>query len=84
MTAIPISSVAEPYIRLRAMNHLSKGKIVIFGCGIGQPFLTTDYPAAQRAAEINADAILVAKNGTDGVYDSDPKRRTTSSTNAAG
>ncbi len=72
MTAIPISSVAEPYIRLRAMHHLAKGKIVIVACGIGQPFVTTDYPAVQRAAEIDADAILVAKNGADGVYDSDP------------
>lgn len=72
MTAIPITSVAEPYIRLRAISHLDKGKIVIFGCGIGQPFLTTDYPAAQRAAEINADTILVAKHGTDGIYDRDP------------
>lgn len=72
MTAIPISSIAEPYIRLRAMSHLANGKIVIVACGIGQPFLTTDYPAVQRAAEINADAILVAKHGTDGVYDGDP------------
>jgi uridylate kinase len=72
MTAIPISSVAEPFIRLRAMNHLAKGKIVIVACGIGQPFVTTDYPAVQRAAEIGAEAILVAKHGADGVYDSDP------------
>jgi uridylate kinase len=72
MTAIPISSVAEPFIRLRAMSHLDKGKIVIVAGGIGQPFVTTDYPSVQRAAEIGAEAILVAKHGTDGVYDSDP------------
>ncbi len=72
MTAIPINSVAEPYIRLRAVAHLVKGKIVIVACGIGQPYLTTDYPAVQRAAEINADAILVAKHGADGVYERDP------------
>jgi uridylate kinase len=72
MTAIPISSVAEPFIRLRAMSHLDKGKIVIIAGGIGQPFVTTDYPAAQRAAEIGAEAILVAKHGADGVYDGDP------------
>jgi uridylate kinase len=72
MTAIPINAVAEPYIRLRAISHLDKGKIVIVACGIGQPYLTTDYPAVQRAAEVNADAILVAKHGADGVYESDP------------
>ncbi|MEQ7009696.1 UMP kinase [Actinopolymorpha sp. B17G11] len=72
MTAIPISSVAEPFIRLRAMSHLDKGKIVIIAGGIGQPFVTTDYPAVQRAAEIGAEAILVAKHGADGVFDSDP------------
>jgi uridylate kinase len=72
MTAIPINAVAEPYIRLRAVSHLDKGKIVIVACGIGQPYLTTDYPAVQRAAEINADAILVAKHGADGVYEGDP------------
>ncbi|MET9019555.1 UMP kinase [Actinopolymorpha sp. NPDC004070] len=72
MTAIPINSVAEPYIRLRALNHLSKGKIVVLACGIGQPYVTTDYPSVQRAAEIDADAILVAKHGADGVYESDP------------
>ncbi|TCZ78297.1 UMP kinase [Paenibacillus albiflavus] len=73
MTAIPVSSVAEPYIRLKAMNHLDKGYIVIFAGGNGQPFVTTDYPSVQRAIEVECDSILVAKQGTDGVYDGDPK-----------
>lgn len=72
MTAIPIHSVAEPYIRLRAMNHLSRGRIVLLAGGIGQPYVTTDYPAVQRALEVDADALLVAKRGVDGVYDRDP------------
>jgi uridylate kinase len=72
MTAIPINNLAEPYIRLRALRHLEKGLIVLLGCGNGQPFTTTDYPAVQRAIELGADALLVAKNGTDGVYDADP------------
>ncbi|HET7658444.1 MAG TPA: UMP kinase [Bacillales bacterium] len=72
MTSIPISSVAEPYIRLRAVHHLEKGYIVIFAGGNGQPFVTTDYPAVQRALETNCEAILVAKQGVDGVYTSDP------------
>lgn len=74
MTAIPINNLAEPYIRLRALRHLEKGSIVLLGCGNGQPFTTTDYPAVQRAIELNADALLVAKNGTDGVYDADPNK----------
>lgn len=73
MTAIPMSSVAEPYIRLRAIKHLEKGHIVIFGAGNGQPFVTTDYPAVQRALEIRADVMLVAKQGVNGVYTGDPK-----------
>lgn len=73
MTAVPINTIAEPYIRLRAINHLSKNNIVIFACGIGQPFLTTDYPAVQRALELDCDVLLVAKHGVDGVYDSDPR-----------
>lgn len=72
MTSIPITSVAEPYIRLKAISHLSKGYIVIFAGGNGQPFVTTDYPAVQRAIESKCDALLVAKNGVDGVYDDDP------------
>lgn len=72
MTAIPIDNLAEPYIRLRALRHLEKGSIVVLAGGNGQPFTTTDYPAVQRAIELEADALLVAKNGTDGVYDADP------------
>ncbi|WRP08634.1 UMP kinase [Rossellomorea aquimaris] len=74
MTSIPVSTVAEPYIRLRAVHHLDKGYIVIFGGGNGQPFVTTDYPSVQRAIETNSEAILVAKQGVDGVFTSDPKR----------
>ncbi|WNI16273.1 UMP kinase [Actinacidiphila sp. ITFR-21] len=73
MTAVPIDAVAERYIRLRAMHHLEKGAVVILASGNGQPFLTTDYPSVQRALEIGADGILVAKHGVDGVYDSDPR-----------
>ena len=73
MTAVPIQSVAEPFIRLRAMRHLDRGSIVLLAGGIGQPYVTTDYPAVQRALELEADALLVAKRGVDGVYDSDPK-----------
>jgi len=72
MTAVPIQSVAEPFIRLRAISHLSKGSVVILGGGIGQPYVTTDYPSVQRALEVVASALLVAKRGVDGVYDSDP------------
>src|SRR5262249_39953282 len=73
MTAIPITSVAEPYIRLRAIHHLEKGYVVIFAGGNGQPYVTTDYPSVQRAIEVNADALLVAKQGVDGVLSADPK-----------
>ena len=74
MTAMPITSVAEPFIRLRAAGHLDRGKIVLLAGGIGQPYVTTDYPAVQRALELEADALLVAKNGVDGVYDADPRK----------
>ena len=73
MTAIPINNVAEPFIRLRAVHHLNRGMIVLLAGGIGQPYVTTDYPAVQRSLELDADVLLVAKNGVDGVYDSDPK-----------
>lgn len=63
--------IAEPYIRGRAIRHLEKGRVVIFGCGTGNPFFSTDTTAALRAAEIDAEAILLAKK-VDGVYDSDP------------
>lgn len=72
MTSISMEAVAEPYIRRRAIRHLEKGRIVIFGGGTGNPYFSTDTTAALRAAEINADAILMAKNRVDGVYDSDP------------
>ncbi|WP_230208225.1 UMP kinase [Microlunatus sp. Gsoil 973] len=74
MTAIPVQSVAEPFIRLRADAHLRAGRIVILAGGIGQPYVTTDYPAVQRALELDADALLVAKRGVDAVYDKDPNR----------
>ncbi len=73
MTAVPMQSVAEPFIRLRAIRHLDHGSIVILAGGIGQPYVTTDYPAVQRSLELDMDALLVAKRGVDGVYDSDPK-----------
>jgi uridylate kinase len=71
-TAIEIRAVAEPYIRLRAMRHLAKGRVVIFGCGTGNPYFSTDTAAVLRAAEIGAEVILLAKN-VDGVYSADPK-----------
>jgi len=72
-SAIDISEVAEPYIRRRAMRHLEKGRIVIFAAGTGNPFFTTDTAAALRALEIHAEAILMAKNGVEGVFDADPR-----------
>ena len=72
-TAIEMSRIAEPYIRGKAIRHLEKGRVVIFGCGTGNPFFSTDTGAVLRAAEINADAILLAKN-VDGVYSDDPVR----------
>ena len=71
-TAIEMRSIAEPYIRRRAVRHLEKGRVVIFACGTGNPYFSTDTAAALRAAEIEAEMILLAKN-VDGVYDSDPK-----------
>lgn len=73
MTSISMEAVAEPYIRRRAIRHLEKGRIVIFGGGTGNPYFSTDTTAALRAAEIGAEAILMAKNGVDGVYTADPK-----------
>ncbi len=72
-TAITMGQVAEPYIPLRAVRHLEKGRVVIFGAGMGMPYFSTDTTAAQRALEIHAEEILMGKNGVDGVYDSDPK-----------
>ena len=72
LSAIDVREVAEPYIRRRAMRHLEKSRVVIFAAGTGNPFFTTDTAAALRALEIHADAILMAKNGVEGVYDRDP------------
>lgn len=72
-TAIAMNQIAEPYIRSKAIRHLEKGRVVIFGCGTGNPFFSTDTGAVLRAAEINADAILLAKN-VDGVYSDDPAK----------
>lgn len=73
-TAIEMRQIAEPYIRRKAMRHLEKGRVVIFSGGSGNPFFSTDTTAALRAAEINAEIILLAKNGVDGVYSDDPKK----------
>jgi uridylate kinase len=69
-----MGQVAEPYIPLRAIRHLEKGRVVIFGAGAGMPFFTTDTVSAQRALEIRAEALLLAKSGVDGVYSADPKK----------
>ena len=74
MTAIEMRQVAEPYIRNRALAHLNKGRVCIFGFGTGNPYFTTDTAAVLRAAEINADVVLLAKNNVDGVYSADPKK----------
>lgn len=73
-TAVEMQKVAEPYILRRALRHLEKGRVVIFGAGTGSPYFSTDTTAALRASEIGADVILMAKNGVNGVYDSDPKK----------
>ena len=74
MTSLSIPEVAEPYIRRKAISHLEKGRIVIFGGGTGLPFFSTDTTAALRAAEVGCNMILMAKNGVDGVYDRDPRK----------
>jgi uridylate kinase len=76
-TAITMGQVAEPYIPLRAIRHLEKGRVVIFGAGAGMPFFTTDTVSAQRALEVGAEALLLAKSGVDGVYTADPKKDST-------
>jgi uridylate kinase len=73
-TAITMAQVAEPYLPLRAIRHLEKGRVVIFGAGAGLPYFSTDTVAAQRALEIGAEEVLVAKNGVDGVYTADPRK----------
>lgn len=72
-TAIAMNQIAEPYVRHRAIRHLEKGRVVIFAAGTGNPFFTTDTASALRASEINAEVMLMAKNGVDGVYNDDPK-----------
>jgi uridylate kinase len=72
-TAITMGQIAEPYIPLRAIRHLEKGRIVIFGAGFGVPFFSTDSVAAQRALEMHSDVVLISKNGVDGVYTADPR-----------
>jgi uridylate kinase len=76
-SAISMPAVAEPYIRRRAVRHLEKGRVVVFAGGTGNPFMTTDTASALRALEINADVLIMAKNGVDGVYDSDPRKNDT-------
>ena len=76
-TAITMGQVAEPYVPRRAIRHLEKGRVVIFGAGAGMPFFTTDTVAAQRALEIGAGALLLAKSGVDGVYNADPRKDAT-------
>ena len=75
LSAIDMQEVAEPYIRRRAVRHLEKGRVVIFAAGTGNPYFTTDTAAALRALEIGAEAILMAKNGVEGVLDGDPRAR---------
>jgi uridylate kinase len=74
LSALEIQSVAEPYIRRRAVRHLEKGRIVVFAGGTGNPYFTTDTAAVLRAAEVDAEIILMAKQGVDGVYDDDPRK----------
>ncbi len=76
LTAMPIQTVAEPYINRRALRHLEKNRVIILAGGTGNPFFTTDTASALRASEVRADAMLMAKNGTDGVYDKDPRQHT--------
>jgi uridylate kinase len=73
-TAITMGQVAEPYIPRRAIRHLEKGRVVIFGAGLGAPYFSTDTTAAQRALEVKAHVVLMSKNGVDGVYTADPRR----------
>ena len=72
-TAIAINQIGEPYLRHRAIRHLEKGRVLIFAAGTGNPFFTTDTASALRASEINAEVMLMAKNGVDGIYDDDPR-----------
>lgn len=74
LSALDVQQVAEPYIRRRAVRHLEKGRVVIFAAGTGNPYMTTDTAAALRAVEVEADVLLMAKNGVDGVYEADPRK----------
>ncbi|WP_341266357.1 UMP kinase [Candidatus Phytoplasma fraxini] len=74
MTSFPVIAVAEPYIKEKALKHLDKNRVIILGTGLGLPYFSTDTAAALRSAELNVDAILMAKNGVQGVYDKDPKK----------
>lgn len=74
MTALPIDTVAEPYIRRKAIRHLEKGRVCIFAGGLGSPYFSTDTACVLRATEIGAEIVLMAKNGTEGIYDSDPRK----------
>ncbi len=74
LSAVTVQAVAEPYIRRRAIRHLEKGRVVVFAAGTGNPFMTTDTAAALRAIEIDADVLLMSKNGVDGVYEADPQK----------
>lgn len=74
-SALNVQAVAEPYIRRRALRHLEKGRVVIFACGTGNPYMTTDTAAALRAMEIGAEVLLMAKHRVDGVYDADPLKK---------
>jgi uridylate kinase len=74
MTSTPMNAIAEPYIRLRAIHHLDREHLVLLAGGIGQPYITTDYASVQRALELRCDALLVAKQGVDGIYSADPKK----------
>ena len=74
MSALPIDTVAEPYIRRKAIRHLEKGRVCIFAGGLGSPYFSTDTACVLRATEIGAEIVLMAKNGTEGIYDSDPRK----------
>ena len=74
MTALPIDTVAEPYIRRKAIRHLEKKRVCIFAGGLGSPYFSTDTACVLRATEIGAEIVLMAKNGTEGIYDSDPRK----------
>jgi len=77
MTAIPMNTIAEPFVRLKGIQHLENGHVVVLAAGTGNPYVTTDYPSVQRALELRAEVLLAAKNGTDGIYTADPNQNAT-------